>query len=269
MQFFVHIFFGLLSGLGLAKILIHTARREHEVSSLHVLIQALGGMKQQMREKRTEAKRDVKHPSKWKAAQQKFISNFCGAELFPSRGFLLLYLLVGVTTALLFYANVMLLEVSFWPLVFFQVLTVLLLAAAFFDLAFRLIPVLLLSGLILLVAAASIVYALPIPIQASFIGGIVVGVMVLLLYAITRGRGIGEADISMGVIIGGLFGWQKGLLVFSAANILGLLLLLPMIAVFGKKRMKLIPLVFFLVIAIFLEWYLGYTNHILQLILIS
>lgn len=226
----LQIFLGFLSGLGLAWLLIRNARREHEVSSVHALIHALSGVK---------------------------------------RGFLSLNILVGVVTALLFYLNASLLEGTVEAIVFFQILTILLLAAALFDLAFRLIPVLLLSGLILLIAAASAVYGLPLPIQASFIGSIVVGVMVLLLYAITRGRGIGEADILMGVVIGGLFGWQKGLLVFSAANILGLLLLLPMIAVFGKKRMKQIPLVFFLVIAIFLEWYLGYSGPILQLILIS
>ena len=226
----MYVILGFLAGLGLAQLLIHTARQEHEVSSIHFLVQALSGLK---------------------------------------RGFLFLYLLVGAVTAMLFYLNVLLLEVSPGAIIFFQILTVLLLAAALFDLVFRLIPVLLLSGLILLIAAASAVYGFPIAIQASVTGGMVVGIMILILYAITRGRGIGEADILMGVVIGGIFGWQKGLLVFSAANILGLLLLLPMIAVFGKKRMKQIPLVLFLVLAIFLEWYLGYTGHILQLILIS
>jgi len=86
---------------------------------------------------------------------------------------------------------------------------------------------------------------------------------------VTRGKGIGEADIFLAGVTGALFGWMEGLLVFSAANFLGLVAVLPLIALFGKKRMKQIPLVFFIVLAIFLEWYVGYTDPLLQLLYFS
>jgi prepilin signal peptidase PulO-like enzyme (type II secretory pathway) len=145
-------------------------------------------------------------------------------------------------------------------------LSVLLLFSALYDVSFRLIPVSVIWAIIWWVFLSSLLVSQPLPISGSALGAGVVGGVVLLLYVVTRGRGIGEADIFLAGVTGALFGWLKGLLVFSAANFLGVMIILPLIGVFGKERMKLIPLVFFIVFAIFLEWYVGYTDFILPLL---
>lgn len=200
------------------------------------------------------------------ARAERKLTSFDFVALLPSKkAYWFLYLLFGALTSLLFYLNLQVFGDS-GRMIFWQLLTVLLIAAALYDLAFRLIPVFLIGILIILVSFISFQYSLPLPFYDSTLGAMVVGGAILFLYLITRGRGIGEADIFIGYVIGALFGWVKGLLVFSAANIFGLLLLLPLIALFGKARMKRVPLVFFLVLAIFLEWYLGYSEWILMML---
>lgn len=157
---------------------------------------------------------------------------------------------------------------SGWSLVMAQVMTFLLLTAAFYDLFFRLIPIVLLVALAGLALLFPLLFSVPISVFDAGVGAGVVGGVVLLLYAVTKGRGIGEADIFLGGIIGALFGWIKGLLVFSVANFIGLVVMIPFILVLGKQRTKLIPLVSFLVLAIFLEWYGGYTEMILRWIVV-
>lgn len=156
--------------------------------------------------------------------------------------------------------------VSSWPLLMAQLMTFLLLAAALYDLFFRLIPIVLLFALVSLALLFPLLWSVPLPPFDAGVGAAVVGGVVLLLYIVTKGRGIGEADIFLGAVIGALFGWIKGLLVFSVANFLGLVVMIPFIAVLGKARTKLIPLVSFLVLAIFLEWHVGYTEEILKLV---
>ena len=154
-------------------------------------------------------------------------------------------------------------------LIFWELLTVVLFAAALCDLVSRLIPLLLLLALPVLVGLSSWFFSLPLPLPEAASGAMMVGGVVAIIYAVTMGKGIGEADIFLGVVIGALFGWVKGLLVFSVANVLGLLVVLPLMAILGKQRMKLIPLVSFLVAAIFLEWYFGYTDFILHWLALS
>jgi prepilin signal peptidase PulO-like enzyme (type II secretory pathway) len=152
---------------------------------------------------------------------------------------------------------------SGWGLLYWQLISLLMLAAAVYDLAFRLIPVPVMALLIFFAAAIPLFFGFPLPYWDAFGGGLLVGGLVLIMYLITGGQGIGEADVLMALVIGLIFGWIKGLLVFSAANFLGLAVVIPLIFILGKKRMKQIPLVFFLVLAILLEWYVGYTGVVL------
>jgi|CXWL01.1.fsa_nt_gi Flp pilus assembly protein protease CpaA len=144
----------------------------------------------------------------------------------------------------------------------------LLLTAAIYDLIYRAIP------LIILIALVALSFLMPFVAQTTLLpadsiyGGGIVGGLVLLIYLLTGRRGIGEADIFLSAVIGLLFGWKSGLLVFSAANMIGLLVMLPLILIFGRERMKMIPLGTFLVIAIFLEWAFSYAELVLQTFLI-
>ncbi|MGE3278658.1 MAG: prepilin peptidase [Candidatus Altimarinota bacterium] len=159
-----------------------------------------------------------------------------------------------------FWMNV---RVGLSPVAYFHVLSGLLIATALYDMVFRLIPSSLVILLIWVVFLGTLFLAEPLPVSQSSVGAVVVGGVVLVLYLLTKGKGIGEADIFLAGVTGALFGWEHGLLVFSVANFLGLVVILPLIAVLGKARLRQIPLVFFIVLAIFLEWYVGYCGLIL------
>jgi len=154
-----------------------------------------------------------------------------------------------------------------YALLYWQFLSFVLLAIASFDLAFRLIPLPLMLLLLILVFGSLFISSLSsLSLGGAFIGAGLVGGIVLLLYALTRGRGIGEADVLLAFIIGLLFGWSRGLIVFSAANFLGLIAVVPYLILFGRDSVQQIPLVTFLVMAILLEWYLGYTELLVSFI---
>ncbi len=215
---------GLLSGFLLAWLLITTAEFEREFSSFSFVV-------------------FVMKDKGWHRA--------------------FLYAFFGALMALLFALNVLVLGQQS-GLVPIQLLSFFLVAAGVYDLTFRLIPVLLIIFLVMVVAVLSLFFSFPLGLKESLLGAAIVGGLVLLLYVITKRKGIGEADIFLGATIGAIFGWTKGLLVFSLGNVIGLLFVMPLIAVFGKERMKQVPLVFFLVVAIFLQWYLGYADLILK-----
>lgn len=183
----------------------------------------------------------------------------------PEVSYRLFQVFVGLLMALVFVLNAMFLDGG-WPLLFWQLMSLFLVAAAVYDLAFRLIPVSLIGLLVSVSFFTPLFFGFPLPYWQAFGGALATGGLVLLLYLGTRGHGIGEADVFLAVVIGLMFGWAKGLLVFSAANVLGLLVVLPLVAFLGKNRMKQIPLVFFMVLAILLEWYLNYTEPVLTLI---
>lgn len=177
-----------------------------------------------------------------------------------------LSIVLGVILGAIFVLNYYWLAAVWWDLVFWQLLSLLLVAVAVYDLAFRLVPALLMGLLVAVCLLASLFFSLPLVLGESLLGAAVVGALVLALYLITRGKGIGEADLLLALVLGLLFGWLKGLVVFAAANFLGLVFVLPLIAILGKKRMKQVPLVFFLVVVIFLEWYMEYSGLVLEML---
>ncbi|MDP2691987.1 MAG: hypothetical protein Q8O95_06330 [bacterium] len=155
-------------------------------------------------------------------------------------------------------------SVSDFSVIYWVLLGLLLGIVAVYDALFRLIP-LFLMVLVLLVCLVSPVFT-GIDFSAAGLGALIVGGLVFLIYAVTRGKGIGEADVVMALAIGLIFGWSKGLVVFSAANFLGLIILLPFLLVLGKKRLRQIPLVTFMVLAIFLEWFFSFSDQLFHLI---
>jgi len=152
---------------------------------------------------------------------------------------------------------------------FFDLLTIFLVFSALYDFLFRLLPLPLLLSMMAFLVVASLFFSTLIPFQEALLGGGVVGGVVLLLYLISKGRGIGEADILYAFILGFLFGWEQGLIVFSAANFLGLLVILPLLGWLGKERMKEVPLVLFIVVAVFLEFYFDYSESLLHWLQLS
>lgn len=174
-------------------------------------------------------------------------------------------LVLAALMASVFYLN----SIIFSNYIFWDLVAFLLIFTAVYDLVFRLIPIYLLVVLVLLVFGAAYFFSDPLPILYSLTGAAVVAGVIAVMYLVTKGRGIGEADIFLGAVIGALFGWTKGLLVFSAANFLGLAVVAPLILIYGKKRMRQIPLILFMVMAIFLEWYIGYTELVLSYLSLS
>jgi len=172
---------------------------------------------------------------------------------------------IGLFTGAVFAFNVRFFGEG-WQLVYFQLMSFLLLSVAFYDLAFRVIPIVIIVSVTGVSFFCALFFNIPMPFLTSLYGGLSVGGLVLVMYLLTRGRGIGEADIFIAAVIGLLFGWAKGLVVFSAANVLGLVVILPLMAILGRERTRFIPLAFFLSLAIFLQWYLNFAEGILQMI---
>lgn len=178
--------------------------------------------------------------------------------------------LVSIISGLIF-AGLFCLNAFFFPqyFFFFDLLTVFLVFSALYDFLFRLLPLPLVLSMMAFLAIASLFFSTLMPFQEALLGGGVVGGVVLLLYLVSKGKGIGEADILYAFILGFLFGWEHGLIVFSAANFLGLLVILPLLGWLGKERMKEVPLVLFIVMAVFLEFYFGYSDILLRWLQLS
>lgn len=150
---------------------------------------------------------------------------------------------------------------AYW---FWQVLTVMLLLVAFYDLAYRLIPEVLLWIMVAFVFFFSFYFSFPLEMLDALLGCAVVGGLVFLFYFFTGGKGIGGADVYVSAIVGLMYGWSEGLLVFSLANILGVAIILPLSMWLGKNKVKQVPLVFFLVLAIYLESYFLITDEVFR-----
>lgn len=150
---------------------------------------------------------------------------------------------------------------SYW---FWQIITVMLLLVAFYDLAYRLIPEVLLWVLVAFVFFYSLVFSFPLEMMDALLGCAVVGGLVFLFYVLTKGKGIGGADVYVSAVVGLMYGWSEGLLVFSLANILGVAIILPLSLWLGKKKVRQVPLVFFLVLAIYLESYFLITDEVFR-----
>lgn len=201
----------------------------------------------------------------WMASKDDELKDSAVLKALRKRGPWIFPVLTGLVFAAMFYLNARVFGIN-PELVYWQLIGSLLIMAALQDLIFRLITLTLLLVLGGIVLLESVMFSTPLIIGEALSGAVVVGAVILAVYLVTKRKGIGEADIFLAVIIGLLFGWVKGIIVFAFANFLGLATMIPMIMVFGKKRTKFVPLVFFLVLSIFLEWYVGFTDLILKLI---
>lgn len=72
---------------------------------------------------------------------------------------------------------------------------------------------------------------------ARIIGVVAAGGVLLLLYGITRGRGIGFGDVKLAAALGIAFAWPDSLVIIGLAFVLGTLAALPAL-VLGKTELK-------------------------------
>lgn len=143
-------------------------------------------------------------------------------------------------------------------------LGVLLWSMAISDLLWKRVPVvlLLITGVIPFVS--SLGWGYPHSLAEAALGVLVVAGVISLLYIGTKKKGIGEADILMGVFLGGWLGWTKGLLVFSLGNMIGLAAIALLFPFVPAKKLKEVPLVFFLVIAFYVDGYFQLSQMVLD-----
>jgi prepilin signal peptidase PulO-like enzyme (type II secretory pathway) len=87
------------------------------------------------------------------------------------------------------------------------------------------------------------------------------------LYAVSRGRWVGLGDVKLAVFIGVTLGWQKALLVFVLANVIGFIVVIPGLVTRKLSRQSRIPFGPFLIAAFIVaglwgdalvRWYLSY-----------
>jgi prepilin signal peptidase PulO-like enzyme (type II secretory pathway) len=74
------------------------------------------------------------------------------------------------------------------------------------------------------------------PVSLRLFGVAAAGGLLLLLFAITRGRGIGFGDVKLAAALGIAFAWPDSLVIVGLAFVLGTLAAIPVL-VRGKKRM--------------------------------
>lgn len=176
-------------------------------------------------------------------------------------GILPLLLEIGVATAFV-------VSYLFWPielnamgiilLVIWLLIVVILTTLLIYDARWYLLP----NKLVFPLIALSVIFAILnyFFVQnlyiVDFITTIVYGMIPIagvygFLWVISRGEWVGFGDVKLGIAIGLLLPWQQGLIVLMAANILGILAVLPNLI---NKKLKLrskIPFGPFLIIATF------------------
>ncbi len=160
-------------------------------------------------------------------------------------------------------------------------LAVVLLAALFlYDLRWMLLPNKLVFPLIAVGVLWFITYyvgfasAAPIKIfQEAVLGLASVAGLYGLLYAVSKGAWVGFGDVKLGVFMGLVLGWQRGLLAVVLANIIAFLLVLPGLLAGKIKRTARIPFGPFLIAATviaflfgqqILSWYLSANPAFIQ-----
>lgn len=188
------------------------------------------------------------------------------------------YLALEVITGLIFlvtFLNFNFIEIKFdqffmnyemLKLFIFYVIEFLFLMAIFFyDLQYKEIPdKFSLTGIVVAIAGNLILHTVS-PINMA-IGGIAIFLFFALQFLISNGKWIGGGDLRLGLLMGVLLGWDKGLVALIIAYIVGAILSLVLLAMKKLDRKSQIPFGPFLVIgtliAFFfgkqiLDWYLG------------
>ena len=153
-------------------------------------------------------------------------------------------------------------------LLMYLIIIVCLIFSAFFDLKHMILPdkstiVFVVCGLFLLVLSA-MDNSLWSPVWQNIITALIASGFLGSLYLITRGKGMGLGDVKFALFMGLFLGWQKTIIAFYVAFIVGAIVGVGLIL--GKKanRTSLIPFGPFLILGTFVAWWGG--AYILDLI---
>lgn len=77
------------------------------------------------------------------------------------------------------------------------------------------------------------------------------------LYAVSKGEWIGFGDVKLGLFIGSVLGWQRGLIAVLLANIMAFLVVLPGLATGKINKRSRIPFGPFLIVATYIALLFG------------
>lgn len=180
------------------------------------------------------------------------------------------YPAVEIITATLFVISYM-----FWPLaldawtgmallILWLIMLVLLIALAVYDIKWYLLPEKLTIPLTVLAAVYAVIYTL-LELNLNILEAlvyVVLGVasvagLYYVLHAVSKGRWVGFGDVVLGVSMGLILGWELGLLAVFIANLVGLMVALPVV-VLGKMSTKSrIPFGPFLIIGLIISLLFG------------
>lgn len=153
----------------------------------------------------------------------------------------------------------------FQILIFYLIEFTLLVAIFFYDLMYKVIPDRFSIPTIIIGIAGGLLFGIPTPLN-MLIGATAFALFFILQFVISKGAWIGGGDVRLGLIIGVLLGFEKGLVALILAYLIGAVLSLILLIQKKVNRKTAIPFGPFLItgviVAIFwgeyiLDWYLG------------
>lgn len=113
--------------------------------------------------------------------------------------------------------------IVFEKFIFYLILFTLLVLIFFYDLLYKEIPDKFSITAIVIAFLGGLFFAEPTLVN-MLIGGAILGLFFALQFIISKGKWIGGGDIRMGVLMGVLLGWDKGLLALALAYLMGAVL---------------------------------------------
>ncbi len=149
--------------------------------------------------------------------------------------------------------------------IFYTIEFLFLITIFFYDLEYKEIPDKFSITAIFIAIAGNIIMHTLSPLNMA-IGGISIFLFFALQFLLSNGKWIGGGDLRLGMLIGVLLGWDKGLVALTIAYIIGAILSLILIGMKKLNRKSQIPFGPFLItgtlVAFFfgqqiLNWYLG------------
>ncbi len=172
------------------------------------------------------------------------------------------YPLVEISTALIFAALYLECDLTL-RLGYFLVIAGFLMVILVFDLKYYLI----LDRIVLpaaLLAFLGSYLILEISLVKILMGGLIGASFFLILFLITKGKGMGLGDVKLGLFGGFFFGWPAILIVLFLTFLLGGLISALLLLMKKKKRTDMIPFAPFFVVSFFAVMFFG--NSILDFI---
>ena len=147
-----------------------------------------------------------------------------------------------------------------WPIfeifIFYLIEASFLIVIFFYDLLHKEIPDILSLPAIVLAIAGGLFLNLVQPL-AMLIGGLSIGLFFALQFILSRGAWIGGGDIRLGILMGILLGWEKGVLALIIAYVVGAIFSLILIAQKKATRKTVIPFGPFLIAGTFIALFFG------------